>query len=103
VARVQIQGARAQVGMLSLGLSVRENGGWSPVRWIEEPVDGDGSVRLPGVKPGTYRLLLVYHPKDSAPPLVAGRWSGAEAEIVIAAGKTATAPPLCWIPDPGSR
>ena len=87
-------------GTLSLGLSVKEGGEWSGVRWIELPVDKDGAAALTDLKPGAYREQRTIQPKEKPKDLPPGRWLNGEVEITVAAGKELTLEPLKWTNEP---
>jgi hypothetical protein len=104
VTRVQIGGKPAGEGTLQLGLAPKEGSGWGPTRWLDMDVAGDGIGRLADVKPGTYRVLRVFRPRQvpKTDGVVRGRWLGGEVDVVVAAGKESGGPVLQWVtlPDP---
>lgn len=97
---VEIQGKPAGEGTLSLGLSTKSGGDWSAVRWVEVPVEKEGAARLEDVKPGTYRILRAYRPREPVKGLADGRWLNGEVTVEVMAGKEAPLPPLRWLPEP---
>jgi hypothetical protein len=84
-------------GTLAVGLSVKENGEWSGIRWIDVPVDGSGVARLADLQPGTYRLLRIYRPKEPPPAGSPGHWENAELQVELVSGKETAPPPLRWV------
>ncbi len=95
--RVQLGDQPAPEGTLSLGLSTKNGAEWGGVRWIEADVDKEGLATLEDVKPGAYRVLRRYRPREGAQPR--GRWLNAEVQVEVAAGKEGTLPPLRWTAD----
>lgn len=94
--KVELAGAPAPEGTLSLGLSRRDGTEWSGIRWVEVDVDKDGRARLEDLQPGTYRLLRVYRPAAAVKLPGPGRWTNDEIRIEVTAGKEAAVPPLQW-------
>jgi hypothetical protein len=88
-------------GKLDLGLALRGAAGWGPVRWIQVDVT-DGEARLGDVKPGAYKVVRRFVPRDGElPPGV--RWINGEAQASVAAGKELRLPALEWtLPTPGA-
>jgi hypothetical protein len=95
---VKIGPVSAPDGTLQVGLARQLAVGWSPLRWVDAAVTG-GSARLVDLQPGTYRLLRSYRPETPPDVKVAGRWSGSEVRVTLAAGKETEAPPLSWQPE----
>ena len=84
-------------GVLSIGLAVKDESGWGPLRWTDVDVDEKGQARLEHVKPGVYRVLRVFRTKKQSVPLSdSGTWRNAETTVTVMAGKDATLPPLTW-------
>lgn len=87
-------------GKLDLGLALRGAAGWGPVRWIQVDVT-DGEARLGDVKPGAYKVVRRFVPRDGELP-TGVRWINGEAQASVAAGKELRLPPLEWtLPKPG--
>jgi hypothetical protein len=97
VTRTQFQDRPAGEGILQIGLAPRTATGWGTLRWTEVPVSPDGTARLEDIKPGAYRLLRVYKPKDAPAGGAPGRWLNAAVVVTLAPGKEATPPPLQWV------
>jgi hypothetical protein len=95
---VKIGPVSAPDGTLQVGLARQLAVGWSPLRWVDAAVTG-GSARLIDLQPGTYRLLRSYRAETPPDVKVAGRWSGSEVRVTLAAGKETEAPPLRWQPE----
>ncbi|MFN3648333.1 MAG: hypothetical protein ACK47B_02030 [Armatimonadota bacterium] len=91
--QVRIRTRSPRSGTVSLGLSRQTPGGWSAVRWIDLPVDFDGKVLLEDLQPGVYRVRRKYTGVELPKP---GAWQNVEVTVTVAAGKTATLPPLTW-------
>lgn len=87
-------------GSMALGLSVKEGGEWSGVRWIELPVDKDGNAKLEDLKPGAYRVLRTFQPKEKPKDPQPGRWVNGEVEVTVTAGKELSLEPLKWTNEP---
>jgi hypothetical protein len=103
VSQVRLGERPAGEGTLSLGLAAKVDGEWSSIRWTDVEVSKEGMARLEALKPGTYRLLRRYRPKEAAPGSPAGRWQNGEVQVELTAGKETTAPPLQWLPDPAPK
>lgn len=100
LSRVEIETRPAADGILAIGLAAKSGDGFGGIRWTNVDVDAEGWARLDDLKPGSYRVLRVYRPKEGERPLPAGRWAGNEVTVEIAPGKEVTLPPLRWSPDP---
>lgn len=87
-------------GILSLGLTRKETGGNEALRWIDLPVSSEGLARLEDLRPGTYHVVRRYRPARPDASLAGGRWSRAEVQVRLEAGKTVLLPPLQWLPRP---
>ncbi|HEU4752364.1 MAG TPA: hypothetical protein VFU47_04575, partial [Armatimonadota bacterium] len=64
-------------------------------------VDGSGAARLEDLKPGVYRVLRLYQPKDAVPLGAGGAWRNDDITVEVTAGKELTLPPLAWSIAPG--
>lgn len=93
--RVEVGGRPVNGGILSLGLSRKGARGWEAVRWHEVEVGEDGTARLSGIEPGTYRIERRYRPKDGVTLPAGGAWNS-RAEVVLMRGKEVAAPLLRW-------
>jgi hypothetical protein len=102
VSRIQVQGQPAGEGSLSFGVSQRSGGEWNTIRWFDVEVSG-GVARLPDLKPGTYRVLRVYRPKEAPKVTSNGRWVDGEVVAEVTAGKEVSLPPLRWVAEPEAR
>jgi hypothetical protein len=101
VSRVQLQERPAGEGSLAMGLSARNGAEWSAIRWISVDVARDGTARLEDLKPGSYRLLRAYQPRQpGGGPPAPGRWLNGELTVEVAAGKEIVLPSLRWEPVP---
>ena len=90
---VRLADRRAAEGSLVIGMSAQTPRGWGPYRWVEVGIV-DGEVLLRDVRPGTYRLIRSYRAAEPKDQPSGGRWSGAELQVTLVAGKTMTVPPL---------
>ena len=52
------------VGEVAIGLSPKRGAGWGPVRWTTTETDDQGSARLEGLSPGTWRVLIRHRPRS---------------------------------------
>lgn len=91
--QVQIGSRAAGPGSLQAGLAPKTATGWGATRWIEVPVDAEGTAALKEVRPGVYRLLRTYR---GAGATAAGRWANGDTVVTIGAGKDTTPGPLRW-------
>jgi hypothetical protein len=96
VSKVEPEGRAAVAGTLALGLSLKTSGGWSSIRWIELELGKDGQARLADLKPGTYRILRVFRPREVPKVTGNGRWVDGEVVVDVIAGKEVVLPPLRW-------
>ena len=101
VSPVMLKGLPAGDRELAIGLSRQEGAGWGPVRWRTASLGRDGTARLDGIAPGTYRvvraLMAVLSSKDGdEAPLrrVSADWENATVVIDVQAGKAVMLPPL---------
>lgn len=78
-------------GEVSLGLSLKDEHGWSGIRWLDEVTDADGRVKLEHLRPGTYRVTRVFRLDPALPPVSVGR---TPIEIEVQAKAEATLAPL---------
>ena len=97
VTGVRVAGRPVSQGNLSMGLAAKEGDGWGPIRWTDADVATDGTARLDHLKPGTYRVVRVYHAREQLPLPPGGRWQDAEVLVTITAGKEVAVPPLSWV------
>lgn len=93
VGKVEILGKPATGGSLDLGMAKVAAGKPGALRWAEVPIDGQGSIRLINVQPGTYRVQLRYR-GSAFGKARAGKWLGTTATVTLKAGQTATLPVL---------
>ncbi len=91
---VQLDGAAAPEGVLRVALTPIGTGA---IRWFEVPVDERGRARLDSIKPGSYRVLLSYHPDASAPVPAKGHWIGTESKATVQRGRSVRVPVLRWV------
>jgi hypothetical protein len=96
VSTIRIAGAPAPVGTLSVGLAQREGGGWGPTRWLDVQVMSGGTARLEDLKPGEYRVLRIYRPREPFAG-AAGQWRGSETVVRITANAALQPLSLEWI------
>jgi hypothetical protein len=97
VSSIEVAGKPAPAGSLQLGLAAQSGPDWGPVRWTDVEVTAAGVARLEDVKPGRYRLLRVYRPKDrAAAPPGEGRWLNGEVVVEVVAGKETALAALQW-------
>jgi hypothetical protein len=92
--RVTLGSRPAGDGLLDLGLSAKMGADWGPIRWMQVPVL-DGAARLEDIKPGMYRLVRRFRPKDTVP--AGGKWVNGEVQITLTAGKEAIPAALQWL------
>jgi hypothetical protein len=81
-------------GRLDLGLSPKIGAGWGPVRWIQLDV-ADGEAKLENVKPGLYKIVRRFKPRDEA-LAPGGHWVNGDVQTTLATGKDLRLPSLEW-------
>ena len=97
--RIEILGQPVAGGAVSVGLALKTGAEWSGIRWTEVETGTSGGIRLSDLKPGTYRVLRVYRPKDTPTVTGAGRWENGEVTVEVARGKETSMPSLRWVLD----
>lgn len=96
VTSVKINDQPPPEGMLALGLAPKSGPEAGSVRWIDAPIGKDGTVRVPDLKPGKYRLLRTFQPRQDLRLAGVGRWQNNEVEVIVEAGQEAEVAPLSW-------
>lgn len=91
--RTERGGKPVKGGTLSVGLAPLVNGRPGTLRWMDVPVDTNGTARLLSVKPGTYRVQRKYRAGNGAAVPAVG-WVNAVAVVTVKAGRETVAPPL---------
>lgn len=81
-------------GRLDVGLAPRQGAGWGATRWVELKVT-DGEAKLSDIRPGVYKVVRRFLPRDGELPSNV-RWINGEVPGTIAAGKELRLPPLEW-------
>jgi len=99
ISRVALPGGVGVNGELDLGLAPRQDTGFGPLRWVQLEVT-DGVARLENVRPGAYRLMRRFRPRDGAQLPAAGRWTHEDVQITVTAGAAAEPAPLTWTVGP---
>jgi hypothetical protein len=65
--------AKADEKLATVGLSRREDSGWSAVRWVQLPVRQDMPLKIPQVAPGDYQVRLRdWNPTELKPTRMIG-------------------------------
>ncbi len=94
--RVEIGGKAAGDGSLQVGLAMKEGAEFAAIRWSEAVVGADGLARVDDLKPGVYRVLRRFKPRNAGPLDPQGKWLNSEAQVTVTAGKESPLPPLRW-------
>ncbi len=102
VTRIEVAGKPVNGGTLQVGLAQKTGAEFGPVRWSDAAIGPDGTARVEDLKPGAYRVLRRYRPKDPLPDADEGKWANGELTVSVAAGKEAPLPPLRWTLDAAS-
>lgn len=101
VSTVKINGELPPGGALALGLAPKSGGENAGMRWVDLPIDKSGKVVLSNVRPGIYRVLRSFLPRQDLRLAGVGRWQNNEVlEVIVEAGENTTLPPLTWNRDP---
>ncbi len=100
ISAIKINGEAPPEGALALGLVPKSGAETAGMRWIDLPVDPTGKVVLPNVRPGTYRVLRNFQPRQDLRLTGIGHWQNNEVEVIVEAGEETQLPPLTWNRDP---